>query len=84
MKTLMLDSWSKKPFRSALGISKDGYPIYTPIEAGKNFVEYCAVDICNGKKYNENYSYVTTYFHPYIMGCFGEGSGTSEDTKNLY
>ena len=73
-------------YRSALGLSKDGYPIYSPMYKGSDFYDYCDVDICNGLKINgsDNYSYVTTYFHPYIMGCFGEGSGNSSSEKKLY
>lgn len=61
-------------YRSVLGISKDGRPIYTPLyDDGKTYDD-CDVDICNGMMIGGHYAYVSTMFHPYIMGCFGPGS----------
>lgn len=61
-------------YRSVLGVSKDGRPIYTPLyDNGKEYAD-CDVDICNGIMIGGHYSYVSTLFHPYIMGCFGPGS----------
>ena len=39
----------------------------------------CDVDVCNGIALNGTYAYVATLFHPYIMGCYGQGSA-----PNLY
>lgn len=39
----------------------------------------CDVDVCNGMKIGGHYAYVATFFHPYIMGCYGPG-----DSPNLY
>lgn len=64
-------------YRSVLGISKDGRPIYTPLyDNGKEY-SGCDVDICNGIEIDGHYSYVSTLFHPYIMGCYGPGSSPS-------
>ena len=63
-----------KNFRSVLGISKDGRPIYTPFHGNGKVYDDCEVDICNGIYINGVYSYVSTLFHPYIMGCYGPGS----------
>jgi hypothetical protein len=67
------NSYKKLPFRSIFGLSKDGRPIYTPYHG--NLQEYgsCDVDVCNGLKIGGHYAYVSTFFHPYIMGCFGPG-----------
>jgi len=70
----MRSGWEAMPFRSVLGISKDGLPVYTPYYGGGKSYTYCEVDICNGKMINGNYSYVSTFFHPYIIGCYGRGS----------
>lgn len=70
----MIESWNKKPYRSVFGISKDGRPIYTPYYSNGIAYSDCDVDMCNGIMINGQYSYVTTFFHPYIMGCFGQGS----------
>jgi len=37
-------------------------------------VDDCDVDVCNGLEISGNYMYVSTFFHPYIMGCFGKGT----------
>jgi len=37
-------------------------------------VDDCDVDVCNGMEIGGNYMYVSTFFHPYIMGCFGKGT----------
>lgn len=68
------EAWKGKPYRSVLGISKDGRPIYGPFY--NNGLDYkdCDVDVCNGLYINGHYSYVSTFFHPYAMGCFGPGN----------
>jgi hypothetical protein len=64
----------KLPYRTAMGISKDGRPVYTPqYDNGKEY-SGCDVDICNGITIDGHYSYVSTMFHPYIIGCYGPGS----------
>jgi len=67
----------KHPFRSVFGLSKDGRPIYTPHYGGKKDYTDCDVDVCNGMNINGHYSYVSTYFHPYVMGCYGPGDKSS-------
>merc|ERR1719198_349454 len=57
-----------------LGISKDGRPIYTPFHNNGQEYSGCDVDICNGIEIGGHYSYVSTMFHPYIMGCYGPGT----------
>jgi len=65
-----------------VGIAKDGWVIYGPIKKGKNpsdveLYSACDVDICNGRKDVSDkgtiYSYKSTTFHPYLVGCFGPG-----------
>lgn len=62
------------PYRSVYGIAKDGRPIYTPLKEDGRTYDACEVDVCNGKMIDGHYSYVSTLFHPYFMGCFGPGS----------
>jgi len=62
------------PYRSTLGIAKDGRPVYTPLHSGGKSYTDCEVDICNGMIIGGSYAYVSTLFHPYIIGCFGPGS----------
>jgi hypothetical protein len=62
------------PYRSVFGIVKDGRPVYTPMHGGDQVYDDCDVDVCNGVTINGHYSYVTTLFHPYIVGCYGPGT----------
>lgn len=75
-------SYSKDIFTNAgnwknirpIGLAKDGNIIYGPFDKdGKEWLA-CNVDICNGIMMNGYYSYVTTSFFPYILGCFGPGN----------
>ena len=61
-------------YRSVFGLAKDGRPVYTPLHSGGIAMDDCDVDVCNGFDLNGHYSYVTTLFHPYIVGCYGPGS----------
>ena len=62
------------PYRDVVGLSKDGRPIYTPYyDNGKSY-EDCDVDVCNGYWLDGNYVYVSTWFHPYVQGCYGPGN----------
>jgi hypothetical protein len=70
----MKEGWLAKPYRSVLGISKDGLPVYSPYYKGGNAYTFCEVDICNGMMIDGYYSYVATFFHPYIIGCYGKGN----------
>lgn len=61
-------------YRSVIGIAKDGRPIYSPYENNGKAYGDCDVDICNGKEIGGNYAYVATFFHPFVIGCYGKGS----------
>jgi hypothetical protein len=67
-------------YRVAIGIARDGRVIYSPYLNKKKY-EPCDVDICNGlivpptlANEKEVYAYVSTNFHPYLIGCYGPGS----------
>lgn len=69
------NTWGKKrPYREVVGLSKDGRPIYSPFYSNGRAYSGCDVDICNGMEIEGNYAYVTTQFHPFIMGCYGPGA----------
>ena len=80
----MKAGWKTFDETRAIGIAKDGRVIYSPLakgtgEAGDGGVEGkaaedCAQDICNGREEKYVYSYRTTFFHPYTLGCFGPGA----------
>ena len=72
--TIVELAWkSLSPYRTAIGIAKDGRPIYSLLKSNGQLYSECELDICNGLYINGHYSYVATKSHPYIMGCFGPG-----------
>ena len=74
LKTIMQSQWEAMPYRSAFAISKDGRPILSPYHGNKQAYSDCQVDVCNGLTINGHYMYASTFFHPYMMGCYGVGS----------
>ena len=70
----MQAAWAAVPYQTGIGISKDGRIIWSPIAGGNQTFGYCDVDVCNGAFVNGYYSYISTYFSPYIQGCYGPGS----------
>lgn len=66
-------AWSGKD-KKAIGIGKDGRIIYSPTYSSGTVYSPCQLDICNGMMYAGKYAYTSTFFHPYIMGCYGPGS----------
>lgn len=75
VKELIKSAYTKDmPYRTPTGIAKDGRPIYSPLHSNGQEYAPCDVDICNGKMIKGHYAYVTTTFHPFVMGCYGKGS----------
>ena len=71
----MKDAWLRNVrYRSAIGIAKDGRPIYSPLHDNGKETDDCEVDICNGREINGHYAYVSSFFHPYFIGCYGPGN----------
>ncbi len=60
-----------------IAIGKDGFILYGPYDGNGNLWQPCDVDVCNGLWINGQYAYVSTSFHPYLIGCFGRGSNSS-------
>ena len=60
-------------YRTPIGVSRDGRPMYSPMFNDGEEYDPCDVDICNGMMVGGHYSYVSTMFHPYYMGCYGPG-----------
>lgn len=74
IKDLMQVAWKEVSWDTPAGISKDGRPILGPYKEDGSSYSDCEVDVCNGIEKDGNYMYATTFFHPYIMGCYGKGS----------
>jgi hypothetical protein len=72
--TFMQTAWSAIPYRTAIGLAKDGRIIWSPYSSGSTPYAYCDVDVCNGITVNNFYGYASTFFSPYTVGCFGAGS----------
>jgi len=60
-----------------LGIARDGHIIYGPYDSNGKTWDDCDVDVCNGLTVDGSYAYVTTGFHPYIVGCWGPGNNAT-------
>lgn len=71
---LIKEAWLDTPFRTTIGIAKDGRPILSPYRNNGQLYDPCEVDICNGVEVDGHYMYATTTFHPYVMGCYGKGN----------
>lgn len=67
------EGFADMQYRSVLGISKDGRPMYSMYYDNGNEYDPCDLDVCNGLEVNGNYVYVSTLFHPFFMGCYGPG-----------
>ena len=64
----------EQPYRAVVGLSKDGRPIMNPYyDNGKSY-DACDVDVCNGYWAGDDYFYVSTFFHPWVIGCYGPGN----------
>jgi hypothetical protein len=73
----MKESWLERPYREVFGLSFDGRPIYSPYYNDGTAYGDCDVDVCNGMEIDGEYAYVATFFHPYIMGCYGPGNNAT-------
>lgn len=69
----MQKAWKEVEWDEPAGISKDGRPILGPYKKDGTSYSDCEVDICNGVEIAGQYMYVNTFFHPYIVGCYGKG-----------
>ena len=63
----MQSAWSAIPYRTAIGLAKDGRIIWSPYSSGSNPYSYCDVDVCNGVNVNNFYGYATTFFAPILL-----------------
>ena len=72
---------SQYTYRNTLGVAKDGRPVYTPYYGGGQTYAGADVDVCNGLTVNGHYAYVSTEFHPYIIGCYGKGNKPKYDQQ---
>lgn len=67
-------------YRSVFGLAKDGRPIYTPYYDDLKTYSKCDVDLCNGLVIGDHYAYVSTFYYPYYIACYGSGAVDPQDT----
>ena len=48
--------------------------MYGPYDQNGNMWNKDEIDVCNGMLVNGRYSYVSTTWHPYMLGCYGPGN----------
>ena len=78
------DVYKKKPYRSVFGLAKDGRPIYTPYYDNMKTYRECEVDWCNGINIGDTYAYVSTFFYPWYISCYGSGKVAPKDTHKCF
>lgn len=66
--------------KAIIGISKDGHRMYGPYAQADTLWDKTNIDYCNGMMVDGRYSYVSTTFHPYMLGCFGPANVPSADS----
>jgi len=75
-------NWHKR----VIGLSKDGRPIYGPLDASGVAWTSPSVDACNGVRGDSDddhdYYYVGTAWHPYAVGCQGPSNYPYTETAN--
>jgi len=83
--------WSLSGFagmktKTVIGIAKDGHVLYGPYDdTGKEW-KTTNVDACNGawSTSKEDFFYVGTKWHPYLVGCLGPANFPQNDDSALY
>jgi len=60
-----------------VAIAKDGREVYGPYKRDGTLWQPCDVDACNGVWIDGYYSYVSTTFYPYFIGCWGPAAPTN-------
>lgn len=70
----MYRGWSNESYGGVWGLAKDGHVIYGPYNDKGELWNCDDVDICNGFTDSDgSYSYASTTFFPYLVGCWGPG-----------
>ena len=71
-----ISEYTTKKGLEVIGMAKDGRAIYGPYKADGTLWKPCDVDVCNGRVILGDYSYVSTSFYPYFVGCWGPSDST--------
>lgn len=72
-----LEAYEDHKRLTVLGLAKDGHIIWGPYKDDETLWTDCEVDMCNGKVVDGTYGYVSSTFHPYLVGCWGPGTNST-------
>lgn len=77
-------AWSRSGYASmkykkVIGIAKFGHVMYGPYNSSEKLWGTDDVDSCNGAWSDDEFFYVGTAWHPYVIGCQGPANHAQDD-----
>ena len=84
-----ITAWALSGFekeKTVIGVAKDGHVLYGPYDDTGEPWQSSNVDPCNGvwSDDKEDYFYVATQWHPYVVGCFGPANFPQNFEEPIY
>jgi len=81
-----LSGFATMKSKTVIGIGKDGHVLYGPYDDEGALWEPAEVDACNGawSTDKQDYFYVSTRWHPYVVGCLGPSDFPHNADDKLY
>lgn len=81
-----LSGFATMKSKTVIGIGKDGHVLYGPYDDTGALWEPVNVDACNGawSADKQDYFYVSTRWHPYVVGCLGPSDFPHNADDKLY
>eukprot|EP00662_Eupelagonemidae_sp_cell21_P057658 gene57658-biopygen108402 len=82
----VLSGFADMKSKTVIGIAKDGHILYGPYDDSGRLWQTSNVDACNGAWSSDlkDYFYVSTRWHPYLVGCLGPANFPQNDDPKLY
>lgn len=86
-------AWALKGFEASqyrtqtvIGVAKDGHVLYGMYDSSGALWSTTTVDACNGvwDPTKQDYFYVATRWHPYLIGCMGPANQPHKNAAPLY
>lgn len=71
--------YANMKYKKVVGIAKFGHVMYGPYNNSKELWGTNDVDACNGAWSDNDYFYVGTAWHPYLVGCQGPSNQPQND-----
>ena len=81
-----LSGFDSMKTKTVIGIAKDGHVLYGPYDDNGQVWATSGVDACNGAWSTDqaDYFYVSTQWHPYLVGCLGPANFPQNEDPSLY